>query len=217
MADTQTELPSAADASPPPVPLKTNRRSLIPRLFGRKKNKTAEGEVATGKVKGAAPTGKKWNKKTHQWVPKTPEAPVGEEREPEAPKSPAAKPEEEKPVAPEKISEETKETPESTSKPIVEENPAEKVAPETVDSESETEEESKTTESATEKQATEDDKAEKAVDAEKKEDEKLKESEKEEPASEDAKTAEMQAGDDSSRDPPMTEQLKAAALFCGCI
>jgi len=209
MAPTQTESSSSEEgASLSPIPLKSNRRSLIHRLFGRKKNQTVEGEEPTGRVKGAR-AGKKWNKKG-QDIPS-----VGEEREPEAAKSPAPKPDEEKPVALEKKLEETKETPAEAAV----DDSTEKAVPETVESESETEEDNAapSTESKTEKPAIEEDKADKTVDGEKIEEEKPEESPKEESATEEVKTTEMQAGDDSSRDPPMTEQMKAAALFCGCI
>ena len=215
MAPTQTESSSSEEgASLSPIPLKSNRRSLIHRLFGRKKNQTVEGEEPTGRVKGAR-AGKKWNKKGQD----TPS--VGEEREPEAAKSPAPKPETENPVAREKKLEETKETPETPSKSTTEapvDASTEKAIPETVESEAETEEDkvAPSTESNTEKPATEEDKADKTVDAENIE-ETPEESPKEDSDTEEVKTTEMQAGDDSSRDPPMTEQLKAAALFCGCI
>lgn len=205
MVDPATE---TVDAMPPPEPLKANRRSLMRRLFGRKnKNQTDGGEdVIEHRGKGGK-NGRGAAKKVTKKKPETP--PAGEDREPEAAKN----------VVTPKASEDKETEPEAakTETPMdaPADPPAEKVVPETV-SESGTDEENTTStaEVPAEKEAEDDKKGEEPVEAEKTEDAAETPATEEPKAEEEATEAQVQSGDDSSRDPPSS---KATGLFCGCI
>lgn len=198
-ADPATE---TVDAIPPPEPLKANRRSLMGRLFGRKNKKQTEGEDVI-EHRGKAGKSARASKKV---VKKKQEAPVGEDREPEAAKNETPKAVEEK-VEPK--------TEEKTDAPTdaVADPPADKVVPETV-SESGTEEENTLDSTPAEKEADEDKGDEPA-------EQENEEEAQDTPATEEPKTeeepaeAQVQSGDDSSRDPPTA--ASKVALFCGCI
>ena len=211
MAPVAATEPETMDAIPPPEPLKANRRSLMRRLFGRNKNKNQTDEDVIehrGKAGKNAKASKKVNKK------KPDPQPAGEDREPEAAKNETPKASEEKEVKPE----EPKTTPTDAPAdgPTDSAAAAEKVVPETV-SESATDEEN-TTSTAESPVADKDgaeDKAEETVETEKEKDADETTPTTEEPkADEEPAQAEVQSGDDSSRDPPLT---KIVGAFCGCI
>ena len=199
-----------------PVPLKANRRSLVRRLFGRKKNH-AHGDEAT-EPRGSNKTARGAKK---QVVKKKKSQEQGEEREPESATKPS-------PPTAESVKEETTPEPEPEETMAVSESPkasvdapvdppAEQVVPETVDSDSSHAEEDNTmptTENAQQEAETMDVKAEQLTEVEKQEGET--------PASPTAESQEaseveavVQRGDDASRDPPTTKAT--AGLFCGCI
>ena len=195
--------PATVDVPPPPEPLKANRRSMLRRLFGRKNKNQTEGEDSIehrGKAKGARAS-KKVNKKKQ-------ETPAGEDREPEAAKNVTTPKEEKVDAKPEEPKAETA----PTDAPV--DAPAEKVVPETVEEEATTDEENtaSTAENSPEKEDGEDKEDEPEAD---KEDEGKETPDSEEPKDAEETEAQVQSGDDSSRDPP--NLAKQAALFCGCI
>lgn len=208
-------------------------RSLVGRLFGRKKNQAAvaEGLETTQKNarnKGRAVKNRKTNKKVQQ------EAVVGEDREPEAAKTttttttPKPVVEEKAPTTEKAVEKKVEEKKEPDEEPSTPPSPAAsaadtpvtpKVVPETVDSDSAaTEEENTTTESAGKGTPPADKEEAEKVDSPTSEESVKEEAPKDAPADIDqadaAAESTVQSGDDSARDQPLS---KSTGLFCGCI